>query len=336
MHNENTKTPLLPDSPFVVIRLNLRLVGGVCFSVLFCFYRSEKRTDWMHQEISQIKAHWIRISDDLYVPRSRWTILVLHNATCSDPLCSPCNYVDQYTSCFRVCIGISLDQRSRERQWCSQRVVQVHARDSTQNLLRQCVSTIEICAKSWAGPLPWCPNSPRHLPRADKSPLRSQLQSASSQREIRKHKRNALPFPSTSHAISSLTIFRMLAMVSFQICEQFNSFLQHIKYTGSKFTQCDFMFFAQFMVMMWNTTKIKRWNRRNAQLQSLVDSAKDSLRSISWNISDWAQGVTNHRGGLFKPCQFIRICRFVSQNLCCHLDVFVHAIEWSNKDCSTC
>ncbi len=43
-----------------------------------------------------------------------------------------------------------------------------------------------------------------------------------------------------------------------EICEQFNSYLQCIKYTGAHLTQTHFMLFGQFMVYQWNLGKTKK------------------------------------------------------------------------------
>jgi len=43
-----------------------------------------------------------------------------------------------------------------------------------------------------------------------------------------------------------------------EICEQFNSYLQSIKYTGSHLSQTHFMLFVQFMICLWNREKTVR------------------------------------------------------------------------------
>jgi hypothetical protein len=43
--------------------------------------------------------------------------------------------------------------------------------------------------------------------------------------------------------------------VNTEICEQFNAFLQCIKYTASKMIQSHFMMYVQFMVYLWNKEK---------------------------------------------------------------------------------
>ena len=43
--------------------------------------------------------------------------------------------------------------------------------------------------------------------------------------------------------------------VNSEICEQFNWYLQNIKYTGSHLTQSHFMFFVQFFIYLWNKEK---------------------------------------------------------------------------------
>ena len=45
---------------------------------------------------------------------------------------------------------------------------------------------------------------------------------------------------------------RDLESVDSEICEQFNSFLQNIKYTCSHFTQSHYCFFLQLMIHFWN------------------------------------------------------------------------------------
>ncbi len=46
--------------------------------------------------------------------------------------------------------------------------------------------------------------------------------------------------------------------VNTEICEQFNSYLQCIKYTGSHLSQTNLMLFTQFMGYLWNNEKTKR------------------------------------------------------------------------------
>ena len=59
----------------------------------------------------------------------------------------------------------------------------------------------------------------------------------------------------------SLTSSRIpsLRVLDTSICEQFNSFLQNIKYTGSHLTQSHFCLYLQFMMYVWNNQKDKRW-----------------------------------------------------------------------------
>ena len=45
------------------------------------------------------------------------------------------------------------------------------------------------------------------------------------------------------------------AGINTEICEQFNSFLQCVKYSAAKMTQEHFMLYMQFLVYMWNTKK---------------------------------------------------------------------------------
>ncbi len=49
-----------------------------------------------------------------------------------------------------------------------------------------------------------------------------------------------------------------------EICEQFNSYLQSIKFTGSHLSQPHFMLFTQFMVFLWNKEKTKKFNEIKA------------------------------------------------------------------------
>ena len=50
-----------------------------------------------------------------------------------------------------------------------------------------------------------------------------------------------------------------LAGINSEICEQVNSFLQCIKYTGSHLSQDNFMFFAQFFLHLMNEDRIKKF-----------------------------------------------------------------------------
>lgn len=43
-----------------------------------------------------------------------------------------------------------------------------------------------------------------------------------------------------------------------EICEQFNAYLQSIKFTGSHLSQTNFMLFSQFMIYLWNREKTER------------------------------------------------------------------------------
>ena len=46
-----------------------------------------------------------------------------------------------------------------------------------------------------------------------------------------------------------------------EICEQFNAYLQSIKFTGSHLSQPNFMLFSQFMIFLWNREKTERVGR---------------------------------------------------------------------------
>ena len=48
---------------------------------------------------------------------------------------------------------------------------------------------------------------------------------------------------------------KTLEGVNSEICEQFNAYLQCVKFTGSHLSQKHFMMFAQFMVYLWNKQK---------------------------------------------------------------------------------
>ena len=50
-----------------------------------------------------------------------------------------------------------------------------------------------------------------------------------------------------------------LVGVNSEICEQFNSYLQCIKYTGSHLSQFHFIFFVQFFIYLWNCEKTTRY-----------------------------------------------------------------------------
>ena len=56
-----------------------------------------------------------------------------------------------------------------------------------------------------------------------------------------------------SSRVSSLT------GINSEICEQFNSYLQCVKYTGSHHSQPHFMFFVQFFIYLWNTDKTTKF-----------------------------------------------------------------------------
>ena len=51
--------------------------------------------------------------------------------------------------------------------------------------------------------------------------------------------------------------------INSEICEQFNSYLQCIKCTGSHLSQSHFMFFVQFFIYQWNREK-------SAKFQNIV------------------------------------------------------------------
>ena len=52
-----------------------------------------------------------------------------------------------------------------------------------------------------------------------------------------------------------------LSHMNSEICEQFNSYLKSIKYTGSHLSQPNFMLFSQFMICFWNREKTKRFQQ---------------------------------------------------------------------------
>ena len=54
--------------------------------------------------------------------------------------------------------------------------------------------------------------------------------------------------------------------INSEICEQFNAYLQCVKYTGSHLSQSHFMFFVQFFIYMWNCDK-------TAKFQNIVNIA---------------------------------------------------------------
>ena len=47
--------------------------------------------------------------------------------------------------------------------------------------------------------------------------------------------------------------------INSEICEQFNAYLQCIKYTGPHLSQAHFMFFAQFFIYLWNKEKTNKF-----------------------------------------------------------------------------
>ncbi|MDA8031990.1 MAG: hypothetical protein MPK62_12885, partial [Alphaproteobacteria bacterium] len=52
--------------------------------------------------------------------------------------------------------------------------------------------------------------------------------------------------------------------INTEICEQVNSFLQCIKFTGSHLSQEHFMFFTQFFLFLLNKDKTKKYNQMKA------------------------------------------------------------------------
>jgi hypothetical protein len=69
-------------------------------------------------------------------------------------------------------------------------------------------------------------------------------------------------FHSVTHLCgSAFKSTRVLGMegVNTEICEQFNAFLQCIKYTGSHLSQNHFTLFAQFMIYIWNKEKTQKF-----------------------------------------------------------------------------
>ena len=50
--------------------------------------------------------------------------------------------------------------------------------------------------------------------------------------------------------------------INTEICEQFNSFIQCIKYTGTHLSQSHFCFFMQFMIYVWNNRKTKVFTKK--------------------------------------------------------------------------
>ena len=63
---------------------------------------------------------------------------------------------------------------------------------------------------------------------------------------------------------------RSLSNVNSEICEQFNSYLQSLKYTATHLTQQKFCFFIQFFIHLWNKRKTELFeNKRNIVLAGL-------------------------------------------------------------------
>ena len=52
--------------------------------------------------------------------------------------------------------------------------------------------------------------------------------------------------------------------INTEICEQVNSYLQCIKFTGSHLSQEHFMFFTQFFLFLLNKDKTKKYNQMKA------------------------------------------------------------------------
>ena len=59
-----------------------------------------------------------------------------------------------------------------------------------------------------------------------------------------------------------------LSRVNSEICEQFNSFIQKIKYSGRAMSQSHFIFFLQFFIHLWNEKKKSKFEKQRALIQS--------------------------------------------------------------------
>ncbi|KAK3105970.1 hypothetical protein FSP39_009836 [Pinctada imbricata] len=53
-----------------------------------------------------------------------------------------------------------------------------------------------------------------------------------------------------------------LRKVNTEICEQFNSFIQRIKFSARSMTMTRFNFYLQFMIFQWSERKRKQFDRR--------------------------------------------------------------------------
>lgn len=74
------------------------------------------------------------------------------------------------------------------------------------------------------------------------------------------------PFVYTSKRIPSLD-----AGVNTEICEQFNSYIQKIKYSARAMSQSHFMFYLQFFIHKWNQEKEKTFQAEQNMAQSLMN-----------------------------------------------------------------
>ena len=58
--------------------------------------------------------------------------------------------------------------------------------------------------------------------------------------------------------------------INSEICEQFNSYIQKIKYSARSMNQSHFMFYLQFFIHSWNVQKRHKCVAEQAMAESLL------------------------------------------------------------------
>ena len=74
-----------------------------------------------------------------------------------------------------------------------------------------------------------------------------------------------------TYVVYTSTRVEGLGGINTEICEQVNSYLQSIKYTGAHLSQDHFVFFLQFFLYLLNKDKTKR----NSELAKLALEGMD-------------------------------------------------------------
>lgn len=73
-----------------------------------------------------------------------------------------------------------------------------------------------------------------------------------------------------SFAYNSKRITSLDIGINSEICEQFNAYIQKIKFSARSMNQAHFMFYMQFFIHMWNKKKAAVIEREKKMAQSLM------------------------------------------------------------------